>query len=62
MYVPHIIATVAQTGADGLTFDEVVAELPTDPASLFTIFVLLASLALVFWYGRPRGGKGGRPA
>jgi hypothetical protein len=44
----------------GLTFRQILSELPTDPASVVTVTLLLASLALVVWFGRPRG-KGGRP-
>ena len=52
----------AQAADDGLSFGEILADLPTDPASIFTLALLIGSLALVLWFGRPRGGKGGRPA
>jgi len=41
---------------------EILYELPVDPASIFTIAIVLVSVALVVWFGRPRGGKGGRSA
>lgn len=46
---------------DGLTLREVVADLPSDPASLFTIALFLGAVIFVLWSGRS-GGQGGRPA
>jgi hypothetical protein len=63
-YIPAArasLAAIAQTTPDeGLTFSEVLSELPTDPASIFTILLLAGSFALVLWFGRPKGGKGGK--
>lgn len=62
MFAALGIANALQMGTDdGLTFREVLADLPSDPASIFAIVFALASVALVLWAGRPRG-KGGRPA
>jgi len=47
--------------AGGLTFREVLSDLPTDPASLFTVGLVLAAVVAVAWFGRP-GGGGGKPA
>jgi hypothetical protein len=55
-------ATLQATADDGLTFSEMLDSIPTDPASLFTILLLLASVGLVIWFGRPKGGKGDKPA
>jgi hypothetical protein len=56
------LASTAQTTPDeGLTFTEILSDLPTDPASIITILLLLGSVALVLWFGRPKGGKGGKP-
>ena len=55
-------ATLQSTAEEGLTFSEVLDTLPTDPASIFTILLLVGSLGLVIWFGRPKGGKGGKPA
>ncbi|HUF76355.1 MAG TPA: hypothetical protein VMM35_08755, partial [Longimicrobiales bacterium] len=56
-------AALAQTGPDGgLTFGEVLGAIPTDPASIFTVLLLVGSVGLVLWFGRPKGGKGGKPA
>jgi hypothetical protein len=52
-------AMVQSTAADGLTFREILSDLPTDPASIFTIGFLLGSVALVVCFGGPRAGKGG---
>lgn len=56
------LATVAQAAPDGLTLAELLSDLPLDPASIFTIALLAGSVALVLWFGRPRGGKGSKPA
>lgn len=63
-YIPATLASlaaIAQTTPDeGLTFSEVLSELPTDPASIFTIVLVAGSIALVLWFGRPKGGKSGK--
>ena len=55
----------AQAADEGLSFGEILSDLPTDPASIFTVLLLVGSLLLVLWFGRPKGGKGdkgGKPA
>lgn len=60
MSTPTNVAAVAQsTSDDGLTIAEIIADLPTDPASIFVVLLLMASGALVLWAGRPRGKGGG---
>ncbi len=56
----YAVSFPSSTLAAGLTFRQVLDEVPTDPASIVTVTLLLTSLALVVWFGRPRG-KGGRP-
>ncbi len=55
------LVAAAQSVDGGLTFREVVADLPTDPASVFVVLLLLGCTALVVWSGRGKG-KGGTPA
>ena len=51
---------VAQSSVDdGLTLREVVESLPSDPASIFVLLLLSASVAFVAWSGRGRKGGGG---
>jgi hypothetical protein len=50
-----------QSTGDGLTLRDLLDSLPTDPASVFTIALLVGSALLVLWAGRPKG-KGGRQA
>jgi hypothetical protein len=50
-----------QSTDDGLTFHEILSGIPTDPASIVTLVLLLGAGVIVLWTGRPRG-KGGRPA
>ena len=57
------IAALAQARPDdGFGFGDIVSALPTDAASIFTLLLLLVSLGLVIWFGRPKRGKGGKPA
>lgn len=51
-------ATLQSTADEGLTLSEVLDSIPTDPASIFTILLLVGSVGLVVWFGRPKGGKG----
>ena len=39
---------------EGLTFTEVLSNLPRDPASIFTFVLLLVTFSGIFWVGRPR--------
>ena len=56
-------AAILQAAAeDGITLADVQESIPTDPASVFTILLLVASLGLVLWFGRPKSGKGGKAA
>jgi hypothetical protein len=52
-------AMVQSTADNGLAFREILSDLPTDPASIFTLVFLFGSVALVVWFGRPRAGRGG---
>lgn len=45
---------------EGLTLAEVLDEIPTDPASVFTILLLFGSLGAVFWFGKGSNDKRGR--
>lgn len=46
---------------DGLTFSEVVANVPHDPVSIFTYLLLIVTYGGIFWIGRHRrpGGTAG---
>jgi hypothetical protein len=56
-------STTTQSAPEGgLSLTELLAALPTDPASIFALLLFAGSVALVIWFGRPRGGKGGKPA
>lgn len=41
---------------DGLTFSEVLDNLPTDPASLVVLALVAGAVALVVWGSRKKGG------
>lgn len=57
-----ILTVLAQsTSDDGITLREIVSQLPSDPASVFTILFLLGSLGLVLWFGGRSGGGGHHP-
>lgn len=62
MNILSSLAAAVQAPNGGFSFRKVLSELPTDPASLFTILLMLGSIGLVVWFGRPKGGSGGKPA
>ncbi len=41
---------------DGLTFREVVGNIPTDPASLVVLAIVAVAVGLVVWGNRKKGG------
>jgi hypothetical protein len=57
-----LLTAALQASDDGLTLREIVDAVPTDPAAIFTILLVVGSVALVLWAGRGSSGKGGRPA
>jgi hypothetical protein len=56
------LAALAQSSGDGITIGEIISDIPVDPASLFTILLLLGSLGAVLWFGNRPKGKGGGTA
>ena len=55
------VAQAVSSDDDGLTWREVLAGLPHDPASIVVLLFVIVSVALVIWAGRPgRSGKRGR--
>jgi hypothetical protein len=55
-----LAATLAhpQTAPEGgSTLSRILANVPTDPASVITLLLLVAGFVLVLWFGRPKGGK-----
>jgi hypothetical protein len=42
---------------DGLTFKEVLDNLPSDPASLVVLAIVAVVIGLVLWGNRNRGGR-----
>jgi hypothetical protein len=57
------LVTVLQSPSeDGLTLRDILSDLPTDPVSLFVVVLVVGSVLLVLWAGRPGGGRGGRRA
>ena len=56
----NAVAQAASSDDDGLTWREILADLPHDPASIAVLLFVIASVALVIWAGRPgRSGKRG---
>lgn len=43
-----------QVADEGLTFREVLANVPTDPASVFVYLLVAVSLGVIAWSNRPR--------
>jgi hypothetical protein len=42
---------------DGLTFREVLGNLPSDPASLVILAIVAVAVGLVLWGNRKKGGR-----
>ncbi len=55
VHVPTLLSLVQAT-RDGLTFREVLSDLPTDPGSLFALALVVGFLGLLLHFGRDRGG------
>jgi hypothetical protein len=53
----HTILRV-QGDSDGLTLRELLGSLPTDPASLFVLFLVAGGIAAIVHYGAGGGRKG----
>lgn len=54
----NAVAQAASSDDDGLTWREILAGLPHDPASIAVLLFVIVSVALVIWAGRP--GRSGR--
>lgn len=54
-----VIASL-QVADEGLTFHEVLENVPTDPASVFVYVLVAFGLGVVGWSNRPRRRKDGR--
>ena len=53
-----ILMSAAQVASDdGLTFGEMLADIPHDTASLFVYVLLAVSIGAVVWAGRRRGPR-----
>ena len=50
------LLAVQSSTDDGLTFHEVVDQIPTDPVTIFTLLLVFGSVTLVLWAGRNKGG------
>lgn len=58
IFVPAMLAL--QRTDDGLTGTELVQSLPRDPASIFTLLLIVSCVGAVLWFGRSRG-RGDKP-
>jgi len=57
MYPSSIFAALVQAEESGAV-DSILQSLPSDPASIFALLLVLVVAGAVLWYGRPRGGGG----
>ena len=55
-----IAALIQAAPEGGSAFSRILARLPTDPASILTLLLLVAAAGLVVWFGRPKGDKAKR--
>jgi hypothetical protein len=51
------ILALPQATPQGGAASRILSNLPTDPASIATLLLLVAAVALVVWFGRPKGAK-----
>jgi hypothetical protein len=54
MHALFTAVQAVQTDNDGLTVAEVIANVPHDPASIFTYLLLIVAFGGILWVGRPR--------
>jgi hypothetical protein len=59
VYAVTAVVMLQSGSDDGLSIGELVRNLPTDPASFFTLALLVGSFVLVVWAGRSGGGGRG---
>jgi hypothetical protein len=62
MSTVSLLTAALQSSDDGLTMAEIISDLPTDPAAIFTLVLVIGAVALVIWSGRGPKNKGGRAA
>lgn len=52
MHTLMAAAQAARPVEDGLTFGEMIANLPHDPASIFVFVLLIVTFGTILWIGR----------
>lgn len=55
-----IVALIQAAPEGGSAFSRVLARLPSDPASIATLLLLVGAAGLVVWFGRSKGDKAKR--
>ncbi|MEX2465559.1 MAG: hypothetical protein WD995_01530 [Gemmatimonadota bacterium] len=50
------VSALIQSSNEGFSLGDVLASLPTDPASLFALLLIVGVAGAVMWFGRPKGG------
>lgn len=55
---PLIMAFALAQSADEGVASGILESLPSDPASIFALLLILAAAGAVIWFGRPKGGGG----
>jgi hypothetical protein len=60
MYTLTTFTALQSADGDGFSLRQIVSTLPTDPASVFVIVLLVVAVAAVIWSGRGQKGKGGQ--
>lgn len=56
MFAMNALLAVVQSSSDsdGLSFAEILSNLPRDPASIFALLLLAGAVGAILWVGRPR--------
>jgi len=61
MHAMHALALRFQEGDQGLSFSDFLAGMPTDPAAVFVLILVVGAIAVIIYSGRSGRGGGAQP-
>lgn len=62
MFAALLTQIAGPSSSQGLTLQDFLEDLPTDPASLFVVVLAVGAFVAVVWFGRRRPRSGGPTA
>jgi len=60
MHAMHALALRFQEGDEGLSFRDFLSSVPTDPAAVFVLILVVGAVAVIIYSGRSGRGGGTR--